>query len=287
MKIRSWLIAFLLLYGSLTLPGGEAPSDVPRLRVVSLSPSLTEIIFQLGRGNWLVGRTSACKYPPAVATIPVIGDYNIPSLEKLAALKPDIVVADNLKDPSIQNTLAALKIQFYLLPSHRLIDYTDNVRKLGELLHCPAAADREILRVNQGLAALAAQRRRQSAPPRVLLIIWDNPLITCGRQSFLNDYLHYAGAENVAAGEDKAYFKCSLEWALSRNPQIVIFPGQSRDRLERMAQARGWSATDAARQHRFYGDISEDLLFTLGPRLLDGIKRLDTLIQAESDHALP
>jgi len=279
-RIAVILMTTLLSAVTVTAAEPERP-----LRVVSLAPSLTETVFQLGRGDWLVGRTAVCKYPAEALKIPVIGDYSIPSLEKLASAKPDIIIADNLKDPSMRDTFAALNIKFYLLPSKRIQDYTENVRKLGEILNCREAANAEIKRIENGLNDFTRRhpQNNERQTRRVLLMIWDNPLVTCGRDSFLNDYLRYAGGVNIAEKEDKAYFKCSLEWAIAANPEVIIFPGQPNSHLKTMLQTNGWSATDAAKHRRIYGKVDADSLFILGPKILDGITTLEQLIGAESN----
>ena len=275
MPAAVWGLLFLASIGY----GGETNLS----RVASLAPSLTETMFQLGCGHLLVGRSSSCKYPAAAQKVPVIGEFSIPSMEKLAEVKPDLIIADNLRDPGMAETFAALGIRYCRLPSRCLADYFRNVETLGKLLHCEDRAAAEITRVRGALAAV--EQRYRDLPtekrPKVLIVIWDDPLITCGRKSFLNDYLRLAGARNLAENENVDYFKCSLEWAVAHDPDILIFPGLKKDKLMEVVRRPGWAGLRAVKEGRVYCDLDNDLLFTLGPRIPEGLKLLENCINGK------
>jgi iron complex transport system substrate-binding protein len=252
-----------------------------KLRVVSLAPSLTETIFQLGRGDWLVGRTTACKYPEAVKKIPVIGGFGSPSFEKIVASRPDVVVACFLQNPILIKKFKAMNIKLYILKTRKIEDYLMNVITLGNILDCKSAAKAEIKRVQNGLRGFEDKYKHIPTEKRakVLLMIWDAPLMTCGNKSFLNDCISYAGGYNVAAEQNKDYFKSSLEWMIKQTPDVVMFPAMKENKFQEMKKHEGWSSLPAVKNNRFYYDIDEDLFFTPGPRILKSIAIMEKCIQ--------
>jgi len=185
-------------------------------RVISLSPCLTEIVFHLGGGEQLVGRTSACDYPPNTKNVELVGGFGKPSLEKLVSLKPDVVVASALVDPAVGSAISRLGIKFHLLPTNSIEDYYHAVETLGRILGRGKKASAEIARVRNGLRRFAELNAASKLKrPRVYMEIWDRPFMTVGKKSFINDLINYAGGENIAGRLDHSYFNCSVEWIIT------------------------------------------------------------------------
>jgi iron complex transport system substrate-binding protein len=253
--------------------------DGIKIRVISLSPSLTETVFRLGRGDWLVVRSSACNFPPEAEKIAVAGDFGRPSLEKLISLKPDIVIASAMAEPSLKTTLAELDIRFYLLSDKSFDDYYTTVKKLGELLDCRENAEKEIKKVKTLLAKFAAENRSMhKKKPKVYLEIWDRPYMTVGKKSFINDMIEFAGGRNIAADRNEGYFNCSEEWIIKSNPDIIICPAMKKGRKADVLNRNGWQNINAVKNKRVYVDLNDDLIYRLGPRTPEGIKILKKII---------
>ena len=270
----------LVLFFIVSAMVAEASSAI---RVVSLSPCLTELIFYLGKGSLLVGRTSACDYPPEAEKIELVGAFGKPSMEKLLSLKPDIVVASALADPSLISSIRRFGIKFHLLPSKSIEDYYLSVTTLGRILHCEKTASAEIARVNTGLAKFEKlNAEKDFKRPKVYLEIWDRPYMTVGKKSFINDLITYAGGVNIAGKFDEAYFNCSVEWIITSNPEVIICPAMKTGRDADVENRRGWSNVPAIRNHRVYVDLNDDLIYRLGPRMLDGIILLRSIILKEN-----
>ena len=234
---------FVITIATSALILGSIPGfAVKKVRIVSLAPNLTEIIFQLKRGDCLVGRTSASNYFGKAKDIPIIGDYGIPSIEQLILMKPDIVVAADIKDYSIERTIKKTGMKFYLLPTNSIEKYYDTVKTLGRLLDAEKNAAHEVARIKNGLKNCMA--RIKSIPekkrPSVLWVIWDPPLMTLGKRSFLNDFIHYAGGHNIAASENKRYFNVSREWVLGCSPEVIIAPSMGNNKISQLRKQFGW-----------------------------------------------
>ena len=279
MSVRGavWRRSFLLplLFALAALPLAAAPS-----RVVSLSPSVTETIYQLGQGARLVGRSSACDYPEAAVKLPVAGGFGKPYLERLAALKPDYVVTTLLMEQSVRKTLEGLGVKVLVLPGKTLADYGTGVKALGDVLGCPEAAAKETERFERALSSFraAAAKVPRDKRPKVYLEVWHRPPLTCGGQSFLNEMIECAGGVNIAAAEPRDYFTCSEEWVLKSDPDIVISPGMGISDGGRIKERRGWSQVAAVRDNRVYTGLDQGKVLRLGPRTVEGVAILKTCV---------
>jgi len=246
------------------------------LRIVSLAPNLTEIIFHLERENCLVGRSSASKYFKEAKNIPIVGDFGIPSIEQLLLAKPDIVVATALKDPSIQEIIKKAGIKFHLLPTSSIDEYYKTVKTLGDILDANINAKQEILRIKNGLKKSLSQINKISDAkrPKVFWEIWNPPLMTVGNQSFLNDFIYYAGGQNIAENQDKGYFNISQEWVIASAPDVIIAPSIGKNIINQMSSQLGWKSTPAVVNNRIYGNLDQNILYLLGPKMLDAIQMI-------------
>lgn len=254
------------------LAAGGAPNASEALRVVSLSPNLTEMIASLGAEQMLVGRSSACDRPESVKSLPVVGTLGAPSMEPLVAARPALVVAESLR----QEIPVSFGIRVELFPAANFDDYFRNLERLGALLGRREKAEQAVARARRKLEAWREadaglpERRR----PKVLVVIGDSPVITAGKRSFLTSMIELAGGRNVAAGEDRDYFSCSPEQIALWNPDAILAPGLPEKKLRELEQSPGWSGLSAVKRGNVVTDFDPDLLYRLGPRSLDGVEAL-------------
>lgn len=278
--MKKYICAFLfILFAGFFVCAEENP------RVVSLSPSLTEIVFQLGKGACLVGRSAVCNYPEEASKIPVAGNLGSPYMEKLAVLKPSILIISSFQDPSVRKTLENMGVKVVVLPMDSIDCYFSGVKELGKILHCEAAAEKEIERVKKGLESFK-ENIKSTVPekrPVVYLEVWNRPLMTVGKKSFINDFINYAGGKNVAGNEAKDYFTCSEEWVIISNPDIIISPAMGKEQMKDILNRSGWSGITAIKNKRVYLALNQDLIYRLSPRILDGIEVLHKCIYPEKE----
>lgn len=263
------IILVLLLSAAVHLAGAE--------RIVSLSPNLTEIIFQLGQEHLLVGRSSSCNYPPEAEKLPVAGDYGRIFTESILALEPTLVVAEKTWDDSIPSTLRRYKIRHHIFTCYALDDYLKIIAGLGELLNCRKRADEIIADTRKSLEQLLAEAQKipREKRPRVLLIISESPIVTAGKLNFINDMIESAGGFNIAASLERRHFTpVSPEWIIREQPDILIMPGATPERVRSFTENPAFKELPAVKNGRILTQIDPDLLFRLGPRTLDGIRLL-------------
>ncbi|HEU4368287.1 MAG TPA: cobalamin-binding protein [Methylomirabilota bacterium] len=261
--------------------GRDVTLPRPAARIVSLVPSVTEIVFALGAEERLVGRTDFCDHPPAVRAKPSVGGMVNPNLETLVALKPDLVIATdegNLEETVRQ--LRRLRIPTYLVHANRIAETVDLIARVGELTGRQAA----VAKLTGEMLRRVAAVRRAVAPfprPRVLYVLWPEPLIVPGRSSILTELIEVAGGTSITAGDGDAYPRFSLEAAVARAPEVIILADHStgsstagRPMPEQWQRLASVPAIRAGRLHS--ADLS--VLHRYGPRVPDGLETLARII---------
>ena len=232
----------------------------PAQRIVSLAPSSTELLFALGAGAQVVGRTTWCKHPPAAEQVPAVGDGVNPNIEAVAARQPDLVVLyKSALNATAAEQLARLQIPAVILSQDRLADVARDARVLGALTGRAATGD--------SIAAVLEELVAQPPPPattKLAFVVWDNPLTVIGAGSFLDELARHAGAANVFADVTTPSAAVSLETLASRDPDVIAVIREDSDstplsRRERglggedpaYATRREWQAVRAVRERRF------------------------------------
>ena len=219
----------------------------PARRIVSLAPSSTELLFAIGAGDRVVGRTTWCRYPAAALSVPVVGDGLNPNVEAIAARRPDLVVlyASALNETAARQ-LERLGIPAVILRQDLLEDVARDARLLGRLTALAGPAD-SVARAIEAVLAASAPR----TAVRVAVVVWDNPPMVIGAGSFLDQLITLAGAHNAFHDLRSASATVSLETIAARDPDVVITIADSDEaRLPAFATAREWQTVRAVRERR-------------------------------------
>lgn len=218
----------------------------PARRVVSLSPSFTEILFALGAGERMVGRTTWCDYPAAALAVPSVGDGLNPNVEAVAARQPDLVVLyRSALDETAAAQLSRLGIAAALLRQDRLADVAHAARLLGRAVGDSARGDSLAGAIDAFLATPPPP-----ASTRVAFVVWDNPPIVIGAGSYLDELARLAGASNVFHDLGSASAEVSLETLAVRDPDVIVVLVDS-TKAPAFAAKREWQSVRAVRDRRF------------------------------------
>jgi iron complex transport system substrate-binding protein len=236
-------------------------------RIVSLAPSITEILFALGAGERVAGVTSYCDYPPDARLKPPVGDTLKPSFEKIVALKADLVIISTASqvEASVRR-LEELGIAVYVSNPRSIDGVVESIDKLGDLIDERARAHELTDELRVRIATIES-RVANASRPSVLVILGTEPLITVGSGSFINDLINRAGARSISAEENADYPQYSIETVIAKRPEIILLQTGSNELIPRLSQ------TPAARANRVY-HIDDDLLLRPGPRIVDGLERI-------------
>jgi iron complex transport system substrate-binding protein len=262
--------------------GREVALAAPPARIVSLVPSVTEILYALGAEARLVGVTDFCDYPPAARAKASVGGMVNPNLEAIVALKPDLVIATT--EGNREETFAQLKrlgVPTYLVAAHRVRDVADLIARLGALTASEPAAGALLARIERRVAAVT--RAVASLPRlRVLYVLWPEPLIVPGREAHVTELIRLAGGESVTAGEADAYPRYSLESAVAKAPDVILLAnhGANTGPIDETKWRRLTSlpAVRTGRLHRVDGN----LVHRYGPRVVEGLEQIARAIHPEA-----
>ena len=255
---------------------------VPVRRVVSLAPSMTESMYALGMDDLLVGDTDYCDYPPAAAKKHKVGGAINPSMEEIAALKPDVVlVTKGLNRLDTVQALERLGIATYATDPHTVDEIRSSVRKLAEVLGNSAAGETLDHELEQQEKSLR-ERLQNSQPKRVLFVVWTDPLISIGKQTFLADALTHAGAVSVVESSQD-WPQMSLEEMVHLQPEYLVFASGhseavSRD-VEALARRPGWDLLEAVKKRHFA--VISDAVNRPAPRLFGAVEELARQLHPE------
>ena len=195
-------------------------------RIISLSPNTTEMLYGVGAFDRVVGVTAYCTYPPAVAKLPRVGGWQDGSIEKIVALRPDLVVLTDAQVPFIAEQLAAFGLRSTVVPSHSVADVFSAIRLLGEATGNVREADELDRKTKASIDAVRARTR--GLPPRtVLMTVSRTPgelrdLYVATQGSFLIDLVEIAGGKSITEPGHNGYSKISKEAIVSLNPEIIL-----------------------------------------------------------------
>jgi vitamin B12 transport system substrate-binding protein len=208
------LLAFLLL--CLALPA------TAQLRVVSLAPSLTEIMLDLGAGDLLVGVLDGGDRPAALADLPSVGRYGQLQPESLLALKPDLVLLwPDSVGPAGREQLKKFPVPQLVVEPRSLEQLADAFAEIGERVGRAEQGRQMAERFQTGLAELR-QRHHRDAPLKVFYQVWDKPLYTLGGKQIVSDALKVCGAENVFADLSLPAPQVGIEAVMQRDPAVIL-----------------------------------------------------------------
>ncbi len=272
-----WLIASLLLlsvnvfavgqvYQAHDATGRLIKLSKPAHRIISLAPSITEMVYAAGAGQYLIARDSASNYPHAVLKLPIIANSSSLDLERIIQLHPDLVIAWQGGNP--QGSLNKLKdfgIKIYYTSPKKILDIADNIKQIGLLAGTIKRANQAAKNFKKKYAHLK-QQYSQARKIKVFYQLWYPPLITVNGQGFISNVIRLCGGENVFAKALIAAPNVSVEAVVDANPSVII-AGQTKQAWQHLWRA--WPTLQAVKNKALFS-VPADLISRPGPRILQG-----------------
>jgi iron complex transport system substrate-binding protein len=251
-------------------------------RVVSLAPSITEILYAIGLNDEIVGVSEFCDYPPAAMQKPKVG-YTHPNIEVIVTLRPDLVLAPRaFLRADLLAKLEQLKIPTFVVDPESFEEIPSRIQTVGRILNRSSSADGVAMAMRQRIAAIRKKMETVTAV-RVLYVLNSEPLITVGPGSYIHQVINMAGGYNIASKTTVPYPHLNMETVLKENPEIIIFPiGKAEGiPLSEQQQWLRWTSLAAVKQGRLH-QIQADVLNRPGPRIVEGLEALARIIHPDA-----
>jgi iron complex transport system substrate-binding protein len=248
------------------------------LRIVSLAPGAAEMLFAAGAGGELTATVEYSDVPPAARRVPRIGDAAAVDMERLVALRPDVVVAwPDGGSPAQRAKIAALGIPLYEQQVVRLADLPRSLRRLGMLAGTEASATRAASVLAQRLDELTRTYSSGAGGPgkrpTVLLQVWNRPIYTVGGRQLMSDALSVCGARNVFADLPEPAPLVETEAVIARNPDIILAASPPGEGAAWVADWQRFGSLAAVRSGRVV-TFEDQGLSRLGPSVIDATEHL-------------
>ncbi len=242
-------------------------------RIISLAPNLTEIVYAIGAGDRLVGDTSYCDYPPAAKTVEKVGDTLHPSIERIVALRPQLVLVSTASQLEVfTHQLETQNIAVFVTDPHDLEGVFRSINQLGGILDHDDQAKQLVDQLRSRTAAVEAAVKT-TQPVRVFYQLSAEPLYTAGREAFVTDLIRRAGGLSVTADVSGAWPKYSAESALAARPEAIILPTGGSMGAANSTVAEPLQRSPAVVLGKVY-KINDDHLVRPGPRAVDGLEEM-------------
>ena len=255
-------------------------------RIVSLAPNVTESLFALGLGGRLVGVSDFCELPEGTGTIARVGGMLNPNLEVIRALRPDLLIATTSgNDPAFASQAAVLGLPLYTLHATDVNATIESLRELAGALGERPRGDALAAALRSRLEEVH-RRLMGRRSPRVLFIVWGEPLVVPGGPAFLTDALERAGGNSVTRGAPAAWPALDLESAIAGAPEVILTTEPNRGMAEALPGDPAWALVPAARRRRVY--VVSGAIERPGPGVVRGIEEVARLLHPrafESDGA--
>ncbi len=252
------------------------------MRIVSLAPSITEMIYFLGLGDRLVGVTRFSYFPEEARNKPKVGAYTDINVERVITLNPDLVIAtaDGNKRADVK-MLEEGGIPVYVINPRKVNQLLDTIERLGEICGAPDRAERLVNDLRERVMRVVKAVRNKGRP-LVLLVINVRPLMSVNRNTIHHDIIQLAGGRNMTGDQPITYPKLNMEAVVKRKPDVIIISCMERGGEYEKARNQWfrWSTLPAVQKGNVYL-IDSDLIDRPAPRVVSGLEEMARLIHPE------
>jgi iron complex transport system substrate-binding protein len=254
-------------------------------RIISLAPSNTEILFALGLGDRVVGVTDYDDYPPEAKTKPSVGEYVNPNIEKIVAMNPDLILASEAQSEEWFAQAESQGLTVVAISPKTFDEVLDSIGLIGKITGADKSAAALTASMQKRIKAVTDKTAKlsEAQKPSVFYILWDDPLMTAGKGTFIDEIISKAGGVNIF-GDLESYPTVSLENVLVADPQIMVAGVGTNEGEQEPFQFITTEArlqdTSARQNNRVYS-INMDIVSRPGPRIVDALEEFAHIIHPE------
>ncbi|HWI52936.1 MAG TPA: ABC transporter substrate-binding protein [Symbiobacteriaceae bacterium] len=247
-------------------------------RIVSVAPANTEIVFALGKGGSLVGRSDFDNFPAEAASVPSIGGFMPPNYEKIIATKPDLLLLTGGSDEARNKLINEYKLNVFVVNPGTFAELYTSIKDLGVVLNAQDAAEKLAADMQGAVKEITDKVAKAASKPKVFYEVWHEPLMTTGTGTYINEMISLAGGVNVGA-EVKGWAEISSELVAKANPDIII--ASSADDLAQIKARQAWAGFKAVKDGKVILVGDPDQASRPGPRLVLALKWFAETIHPE------
>ncbi len=246
-------------------------------KIITLAPSMTEVVYALGLEDKLVAVSSACDYPEEALEKDDVGRIDEPDIEKIVALEPDLVLAESVTDDESVERLSELGIKIIGFNPESINDTIDMIEDVAYLTSAEEAGDEVTSRMEsdyQNLKELVSEKLENNERKRVFYEIWSDPLYTAGEGTFIDSLIHDAGGYNIGREAEGSWPTYSLESLIDADPEVYVSSAHSTPdglTLEKLRERETFREISAFKNDRLYL-VDQDLVNRPSPRIIDGYR---------------
>jgi len=259
--------------------GREITFDSEPKRIVSMVPGHTELVFALGKGSSLVGRSDFCDFPAEAKQIESVGGFFPPNYEKIVAAKPDLILLLGGSEEARTKLETEYKLTTLVLDPQNFTQLYEGMKLLGRVLNAQEAAERLIADMQAATKAVEEKVAKATTKPVVFYEVWNDPLQTTGPNTFMDDMIRLAGGVNAAANAEPGWALFSVEQLVAANPDLIL--ASSPDAAKAILERKGWESIKAVKTGRVVGAPDQNLIVRPGPRLIQGLNWMAEQIHPE------
>jgi iron complex transport system substrate-binding protein len=252
------------------------PAKAGKMRLVTLAPNLAENCFAIGQGGNIIASSEYTDFPEQAKKIPTVGAFSNPSLEKLLVLSPDLILVTDGTPLAVVERLRRMGRKVYADDPKSLSAIVEAIRSLSVVLGVPDHGFEVALSMHRSIVRVAAAAKKLTSKPAVYVEIWNSPLMSAGKGTFVSDLISVAGGFNIADETNTAWPVLSEEYVISHNPDIIVVASGmgSGDVAGRTA----FSTVNAVKQGHVY-DMVGDYIFRPSPRIIEGLEMIAEYVQ--------
>lgn len=263
--------------------GNKETIEKEPMKIISLAPSNTEVLFALGLGDKVVGITSYCNYPEETATKEVVGSYKQFNLERIVELNPDLVLISGSGEEEDNKILRDAGIKVLGFDPNSIADVMKGIELISKATGTSEKAN-EVIGAMEDKKNEILDKVKGQEPVKVFYEIWSDPLMGAGKGSFMDELITLSGGKNIADDADGAYPKYDLEQLIERNPEVYLAAKGMEDMtVESMKIRPGYDAITAVKNHRVYlfEDNEADIVSRAGTRIIEALELVAKAIYPE------
>lgn len=243
-------------------------------KIVSLSPSNTEILFALGAGSKVVGVTSYCDYPEEAKKVEQVGTFDGPNMELIKKVQPDVVLAGYIQEEAVK-ALEAMGITVIVTEAESFEGIYQSIGIIGKITGTDAKAEELIADMKRKIADIEA-KTKDKEKPTVFYVVWADPLTTAGSKTFINDVIKAAGGINVAE-KVESWAKYSVEELVKDNPEMLVAALHSTDKgmtKEDLSKNQVFSKLECVKQGKVHVMSDDNVISRPGPRIVQAVEEM-------------